>query len=408
MAKVLASAFLLAVSECGSVENVATTKTSGDTGHGSTAHESTSTSGEGSGTAPTSGDAGDTGSSTSTATDTTGAYESSTGSADATTDADTTTGPDTTTGGPGPCSGELLADKLGNPWSFARQGDFIYFTALDGDSSGFEEGDGGVWRVAVDGGTPELLVDQLDGMWLATTPTGVFWTQASGGLMRADLDGTAPQSLMLGARPIGVDADHLFAATTISVDRIPLAGGPREKIVDAGDIDETWYYSYELALDDQRVYWTTGDTVESVGKDGADRRTHATGQAYPGGVASDGEHVFWLDINDPAGCMLRRAPVGGGAVEALWTDPTPFQTPRDCSPGTSKIVVDDQYVYWGGDLVQRVPKAGGPLEVVAQCDVLYVRDIMVDDTHVYWLNHVGVCGVDDCLVGSLWRTPKPK
>lgn len=407
MAKMLASAFLLAASQCGSVESVVTTKTTGDSGHESTDPDttlpSTSTSGESSGPAPTSSGTGDTGSSTSATAGTTGAYESSTGDADATTDADTTTGE------PGPCSGELLADKLGNPWSFARQGDFIYFTTLDGKFIEVNvNDDGGVWRVPVDGGTPELLVGQLDGMWIATSPTHVFWSQETGGLKRANLDGTAPQSLMLGARPLGVDADHLFAATTISIERLPLAGGPREQIVGHVDIEETWYYSYELALDDQRVYWTTGGTVESVGKDGTERRTHATGQKYPGGVASDGEHVFWLDINDPAGCTLRRTPVGGGAVEVLWTDPTPFMIPRDCSPGTAKIVLDDQHVYWGGDLVQRVPKAGGPPEVVAECDALYVRDIIVDDTHVYWLNHAGVCGISDCLSGSLWRTLKPK
>lgn len=390
---------LLVASECGANESLVTTKTTGDSAHGSTsADPPQSSSGETNASPPTS---------TSTTSDRTDddTSSSTTGAVDDTTGITATTVLDTTTSGPGPCSGELLADKLGGPWSFTRQGDYFYFTTLLGEK--FEGvNDGGVWRVAVDGGEPELLVGQLDGMGIATTATDLFWSEFTGPLMRANLDGSAPQSLMLGARPIGVDGTHLFAATTISVDRFPLAGGPREKIVDA--VEEAWYYSYELAVDDKRVYWTTGDTVESVDKDGGDRITHATDQNYAGGVASDGEYVFWLDINNPDGCELRRAPVTGGPFVVLWTDPTPFMVPRDCSPGTAKIAVDEDHVYWGGDLVQRVPKLGGPPEVVAACNVLYVRDILVDDTHVYWINHVGACEMDvGCLNGSLWRTLKP-
>jgi len=434
--KVLAYTAALVVTGCRSDESVVTT-TVGDSGHESTVVDTTLSSGgdsgDSSGAASTSTGSDTTGaapSSSSEGTGTTGTYEgsngthdsstgiydsstgthdSSTGTHDSSTGAhDSSTGDDdSTTGEPGPCNGELLADKLGGPWALSRQGAHLYFTTRNGATIQ-DEDDGGVWRVPIDGGVPELLAGPLDGVGLATTPTALFWSQESGGLLRANLDGTAPQSLMHNAPALAVDEAHLFTASSIYIDRFPIAGGPRQTIVSAADDGEDWYGSYEIAVDDQRVYWTTGETVESAGKDGSGRLTVATGQQYAGGVVSDGEHVFWLDINNPAGCELRRAPVAGGAIEPLWTDPTPFMTPRDCSPGTSRIVLDDDYVYWGGDRVQRAPKAGGAPQIVAECNVRYLRDLVVDDTHVYWLNFDGTCEQGgSCLTGSLWRTLKP-
>lgn len=409
---VFAYTMALAAVGCRAPENVVTTtKTTHDSGDESTVADMTLSSGSDSGdsTAPAERSTGSetTGEPVSSSTSTTGTTAETTSSSTYTTGTTTTTGTtadDGTTGEP-TCEAELLADDLSGPWSFSRQGDWIYFTELVG-ATPIDENDGGVYRVPVDGGTPELLAGDRDGLAIAATPTALFWSEYMGQTMRANLEGDDPQTLGLVGRPIVADATHLFVATTINVHRFPIAGGPMQLLAAAADAD--WYGSYEIAVDDQRVYWTTGKTVESVGKDGTGPLTLAADQEYTGGVASDGEHVFWLDINNPAGCELRRVPVGGGAVEALWTGDPNNQAPRKCSPGTARIALDDEHVYWGGDLIQRVPKAGGPVELVTECGVRYLRDILVDATHVYWLNFNGVCESQrDCSTGSLLRAPKP-
>lgn len=405
---VLACICVLAAAGCRSSEGVVTTtKSTSEGGEGSTVAEMTLSSGGDSssstGAAPTSSGSETTGEVASSTGYVTGSSGGTTGVGDGTTVA----GDDTTGDTGGSCAAEVLADELGGPWAFSRQGDSIYFTTNAGES-GFREDDAGVWRVPVDGGIPELLVGDLDGWGIVTTPTSMYWSLYQGEMMRANLDGGDSMPFGIGARPIAVDATHVYAATTIYVGRYTLAGGPFDLLVDATDEGEEWYGAYEMALDDQRVYWTTGKSLESVGKDGSGRLTLAVDQEYAAGVASDGEHVFWIDINNLEGCQLRRVPVTGGAYEVLWTaTPAPL-TPRQCSPGTAKIALDDEYVYWGGDLVQRIPKAGGAVEVVTDCGVLYLRDIMVDDTHVYWINWDGVClQGGSCLIGELMRVAKP-
>lgn len=288
---------------------------------------------------------------------------------------------------------ELLVDKLELPWSFSRQGDWIYFTTM----GKADLDDGGMWRVPVDGGLPELLSMTKEPRWLTTSPAGVFWT--AGLPLRADLDGNNEVVVaQVLARPLAVDATHLYFANNNNVQRVPLAGGPAQVIAMGFDA------SYELTLDAMRVYWSSADTVESVAKDGTGRLTLAIGQGYASGLASDGVHLFWLDHN---ACAIRRVPVGGGPEQTLWQN-----DPKDlgvCVGGTTEIALDDKYVYWGGNSVQRLAKTGGARELIADGDaVRVVRDIEVDDTHVYWLNHAGYCNIDKtCDTGSLWRILKP-
>lgn len=321
-----------------------------------------------------------------------------------TTSPHTTDTTDTSTGStdPGSCTDqgpELLAGELELPWSFSRHGEWIYFSTrgdVDSDTNG------GIWRITVDGGVPELLSSHpLDGTWLATSPAGLFWSEYVGAPHRAGLDGSDPQVLDPGfARAIAVDATHFFGVDTHHVSRVPLAGGPVEEI--AADFSG----SYELGLDATRVVWTTANTVETVGKDGSGRLTLATDQAYAGAVGSDGEHVYWIDHTP---CVVRRTPVTGGPIETLFTS-DPQQLPAPCTGGTSRLVLADDHVYWGGNLsVQRVAITGGPREVLfAGEEARYVRDLFVDETHVYWLKHASYCDQEKgCKTGAIFRICKP-
>lgn len=320
----------------------------------------------------------------------------------ATTDAHTTGGTgDTGATGSVDCGEpELLADQLELPWSLSRQGAWIYFSTMGGAES---ETDGGIWRVPVDGGVPELLSDHpLDGRWLTTTPTRVFWSEYVGLPHSADLDGGDPQAVVDAlVRPIAVDATHFYWATTHQIGRIPLANGASEVLADAD-----FFGAYELALDDTRVFWTTSDSLETVAKDGSGRLTLAVDQAYAGAIGSDGEHVYWIDHTP---CEVRRTPVTGGPIEALWTS-DPQVLPAPCTGGSSELVLDGDHVYWGGNLsVQRVAKTGGAREVLFEGEqARYARDLLVDETHVYWLKHAAYCNQDkSCNTGALLRICKP-
>lgn len=361
------------------------------------------TSGESSATAATTATGEPATGETSTGEPATGEPASTGHATDSTTGGATTTGSSSdtgTTGGVDCGEPELIADKLELPWSMAREGAWIYFSTMGKLDS---ESNGGIWRVPADGGVPELLSDHpLDGRWLVTTPTRVYWSEYVGAPYSAGLDGSDPQMLVAGVvRPIAVDATHFYWATTHQVARVPLANGATEVLA-----ENDFFGSYELTLDDTRVFWTTSHTVETVAKDGGGRLTLATDQAYAGAVGSDGEHVYWIDHMP---CELRRTPVTGGAIEVLWTS-DPQVLPAPCTGGTSELVLAGDHVYWGGNVsVQRVAKTGGAREVLFEGDpARYVRDLIVDETHVYWLKHASYCDQDkSCDTGALLRICRP-
>lgn len=96
------------------------------------------------------------------------------------------------------------------------------------------------------------------------------------------------------------------------------------------------------------------------------------------GIAVDATHVYWT--NQSTG-MIQRVPIAGGDVEILAQDQVdPYA-----------IVVDATHAYWSnqaGDAIMRVLKEGGTPEMI---DNAYdPTGIAVDSTHVYWISTIGV------------------
>lgn len=297
---------------------------------------------------------------------------------------------------------EILADGLALPWAFVVHPDWIYVTTY-GELIDGEFHEGGLYRVPTEGGAPELLFG-FDGQarWLAASEDELVWTSTPGPARRAALDGTNVVELTWGARPLAADATNIYAANNSMLLRIPLPGGPAQVIAQSGA-----YGAYEIALSETAVFWTTGTTVETVGKDGTGHTSLVTGQQYAGGVATDGETVFWFDHSENT---LSSVPIAGGPATLLWSwSPVDDPSGTSATGGTAEITVDDTHVYWGGhDVVMRIAKDGGDAEIVASGEpVWYVRDVHVDATHVYWLNHTGACEVDTCALGSVARVGKP-
>jgi hypothetical protein len=83
--------------------------------------------------------------------------------------------------------------------------------------------------------------------------------------------------------------------------------------------------------------------------------------------------------------VIHRQSKSGGPIVDVVTDP--------CN-GTEAIAVDDTYVYWsrgeqgmscpGGGVIARVPKSGGPIEVLANALIFPGKGgLTLDDTYVY-------------------------
>jgi hypothetical protein len=290
---------------------------------------------------------------------------------------------------------ELLAGAIELPWSFAVTPTWIYYSSLG--APGVD--DGGLWRVATDGGVAEL-VDASVGPWdVAASSTAALWGHLAG-ISQASFDGEVDALLpMTTARAVVVDASRILWVNEQGVYASPLDAPAPELLVTGNG------WAYEAAANDDTLYWTTSTTVEAVRKDGSESWTVADGMTYSAGVVADADDVFWLDVGT---CTIHRAPADGGVVSEVWASDDANDFGHVCTAGTSQIALDDTHVYWGGqDVLSRVARDGGEREEIAGGDsVWYVRDVHVDGVHVYWLNHTSVWEKDMGL-GTVMRMTKP-
>jgi hypothetical protein len=104
----------------------------------------------------------------------------------------------------------------------------------------------------------------------------------------------------------------------------------------------------------------------------------ATAQDHPGALTTDGEYVYYMTGGfQRAENAIRRVPVLGGPSEVL---------AQGGFVPTGGIAADEEYVYWTSSTqpsVLRVPKAGGPPQIVLQKLPQAPRELALDGTHVY-------------------------
>jgi hypothetical protein len=227
-----------------------------------------------------------------------------------------------------------LCSYQAGPAALALGGGNVFWTDTAARSIG---------KVAVGGGEPVAIASDLAyPTALGVDGADIYWATTTS-LLRADLDGGNPRSLVddVPADPQHLrvhDADVYFGAGDW-IYRIGSAGGPLERLF------EEPFYIFGVAVDDDGLFWSGNTNIMRLSLGSTGPELLAEGTAGVGGIATDDQFIYWADGFD-GGTVWRLAKDGGQPV-ALATDQASPQYP----------VVDGGSVYWwnaGSGAVMRV------------------------------------------------------
>jgi virginiamycin B lyase len=248
-------------------------------------------------------------------------------------------------------------------------------------------------------------------------PTGhIYWTNASVGIGRADLDGSNPDEAFITAvdagQPVGVAVDAQYVYwTDVNNHRIGRANldgtNPDPTFLpltylDPGDLSTQ---PIGIAVDGQYIYWSDAD-YPSIGRANLDGSNVLPGFidlsdvtcgpgspsscALPTGIAVDGQHVYWTDEGWQGGSVGRADLDGANANKSFLI-----------IGGNTEwgIAVDAQHVYWTWSIypadgyVGRANLDGSSANSTFISTSAYATlGLAVDSAHIYWSNNFGVNG----------------
>jgi hypothetical protein len=174
---------------------------------------------------------------------------------------------------------------------------------------------GVVMRASLDSGSEQLLAfNRPDPIGIATDGTHVYWTEATGSILKLPVGGGTPSELVTGLTSLGgiaTDGATLFWTEGGALRKMSVNGGTRSDVV-TGRTGVTG----RITVDGGSVYWQEGNAIRKVGKGGGTVSTLLT-RASITGIASDGTNV-WLAEDGLPGNILR-VPVGGGTPAVAFT-----------------------------------------------------------------------------------------
>lgn len=184
------------------------------------------------------------------------------------------------------------------------------------------------------------------------------------------------------AEDLALDDDYVYFGSSHeggAIARVHRAGGPRKILAEGAS-------PIRIAVDDGFVYWSGQDAIYRVDRDGGETELVSTA-LLPWGLAVDDLFVYWAErgtsLTPPfSGSSIRRVAKSGGPSEVLAD--LPEQLGRE-------LVVDETHVYFTHlasvdpdiGFVSRVLKWGGEVEFVSPAGAGHIA---LDATHVYGIN----------------------
>jgi hypothetical protein len=217
----------------------------------------------------------------------------------------------------------------------------VGFFAIDGTSVYWTDGSGGrVMRTPLDGGPPvvlaagqpgpgEIAVNATDAYWLNN---GVSQCGVRGTIMKVALAGGTPEVIaeLDLARVLALDATSVYWTNFNTVRKAPLGGGPATTL----GVDPAGYAINDLTVDATSVYWPSRTAIMKLPIEGGTPVELATGAPNSLGGSSvkvNQTNVFWVGADG----TIQTMPLGGGSKTVLATQQL-----------DSFIAVDAQNVYW--------------------------------------------------------------
>ncbi len=293
----------------------------------------------------------------------------------------------------GACAASLcqpvdLAQSQGQPLGLHVQGEFVFWTNV-GDDFGAGEVAG---HAITPGGPPTQIASGLSfPETVVADDSKVYWANtfgdtAEGGIGQANYDGTGAIAQWRDASEAGNTRLLLDSPTQIFALR--LGDGP---VVASKVLDTTVSVSGGSAFggffDGTFLYWAdngAGEIRRADVSDGAPFavETLVTGQTLAYAVYVHGDTVYWTTDGTNGGFngTVRSRLIDGGPTLDIATD---VDQPED-------LVVDDTHVYWvewePNGRVERAEHDGSNRVVLATA---FSAGIDHDDTAIYWVDQTG-------------------
>ena len=216
------------------------------------------------------------------------------------------------------------------------------------------------------------------------------------------------------------DGNNIFWVSGARLYKTPLNGAETE-LLDEGERDPASSVTAAIVMDSTHVYWanTVGTsgcspactfTIKQIPKSGGSATTIATTTQVIVDLAISGGFVFWEEeglgpVNNDGsiGSKIKKVSVAGGTatvlvnglLNGLIAPPSPGFDPASWHP-RGGMATDGLDVYFAdADFFQsyrvmKVPVAGGSVTVMDHVTAgngsNFVRDMQLDDTHVYWVD----------------------
>jgi hypothetical protein len=275
------------------------------------------------------------------------------------------------------------------------QGDGPRATDAAHSDGGCDSGDPGVKCLAVADSTHlngAITVDEKNVYWAASGQTPrddvVMSVPRAGGAAVTLAHGSANALVSDGVSLYWTDWSAGLPATTGTIQRVPVAGGPVTRVATANSPNC-------IAVDETRVYWSevmTGGLV-AVATEGGTPTTlaHAMAGLVAAPVVLDATNIYW------APASLMKVSKSGGSATPVWED-VPANTIAVVACRALAVVgatlVFNYEIGQGPALIGTIPVTGAanPTVIVSAADPAY---LVTSATNVFWVGHTSANDIDE-------------